>query len=66
MPYIVKSNAVLRAEQLTEQITAPGPDGIPVIIAREGMWVTYAEADEGLTFKGFITEDEFREKHRRV
>jgi len=64
MPQIVKNNAVLQAERLDETIEAPGPHGEEIAIAAPGMWVLYQETEEGYAFKGFITDLEYREKHR--
>lgn len=67
MPRIAKANALLQAEQVTQEIEAPGPGGIPITISRPGEWVTYLETQDGeLVFKGFLTDSEYREKFVRV
>lgn len=66
MPRIVKNNAILHAELLEEPITAPGPGGEEIVIARPGMWATYTEEEDGFSFKGFLTAQEFLDKHKRI
>jgi hypothetical protein len=66
MPKIVRNNAILEAQRLEEEIRAPGPEGEEQVIARPGMWAVYAESEDGYTFKGFITDAEYREKHQVV
>ena len=63
---IVKNQHVLLAEPIVERLVAPGPGGEPIEIARPGMWVCYAEGKDGLEFKGFLDEQEMREKHSAI
>jgi len=60
------TKALLYAEQVIDEIVAPGPGGDDLIIARPGMWVTYKEKDGEFEFVGFLTDDEFHDKWKRV
>ena len=64
MPKITKT--LLYAEQLPNDIEAPGPGGEDYVIARAGMWVTYKEKDQEFEFVGFLTDDDFHDKYRKV
>ena len=67
MARIVKLNALLLAYQVEETIWGPGPDGNTLPIATAGDYATYLEVDGGeKVFKGFLSEKEYHEKHRRV
>lgn len=66
MPKIVKNNAILDAAKIESPIEAPGPNGETLRVAGSGDWALWQETDTGYDFKGFISDRDFREKHRAV
>lgn len=64
MPRIVKNNAVLLAERVEVTISAPGPGGDEIPVATPGYWALWKETDDGVDFVGFISDKEYRERHR--